>query len=116
MSALPLRGSPSTKSPGRAQGLWSWTAPLRPLRRRYERLAAAAYRCAGLSVASSIFLFMRFAGRSLDGKHVLLALAPLLLAAPLFLLGRRAAREAERVDEELSSLEAEAIRALDERG
>ena len=109
-------GSGSSAPGHRASGLWSWTGPLRDERRRHARLARASLRCAVLSLlAALVLLFGGRHGGSLDGTRLLFALAPALLAVALGWLGVRARREVELLEVEIDRLEAEAIRALEER-
>ena len=99
-----------------AAGVWSWTDPLRKLKRRRRRFASFCFLGAGIALGSAVYLLLTRADRTFDPLHLPLFLGLVALMIALYWLGANAEAEVTKIDEEIAELEAEAIRLLNQRG
>ena len=96
----------------RAAAQFAWTEPLRPLHKRYRKLAAASYRLGAIALGSLVFIAMARSRTGL-GKLWIGILCVIAIAgiSGLF-LGRAAAAKAREVESEIDRLESEAEQHL----
>src|SRR5689334_10804525 len=100
------------KSTGRAAAQVAWTGPLLPQLKRYRRLSAAAYRLGAIALGGDVLLIVA-RGRAGFGWQWIAILVGLVIAGGVgLLLGRAAAREAEKLQQEMDQIEDEARRHL----
>ena len=100
------------KSTRRAAAQYAWTGPLLPQLQRHRRLATAANRLGAIALGSSVVLAVA-RGRAGVGMVWGAALIALVLVGGVsLLLARAAAREADRLQDEMQEIEDEARRHL----
>ena len=94
----------------RAAAHFAWTRPLRPLRERHARLSAACFRLGGVALAGVIAvpLLLSREGAAAAWMVNLVALTLFIISAVSFYFARKSEAEVERLESEITRIEAEA--------